>query len=75
MSITTRVSPYKVNVRKDGDGFKLYNYDAIAGERLRKGEGFPFRKQGWNRYTKLSDAEAAAVRLQKYLDAQKGATK
>lgn len=73
MSISTRVSPYKVNVRKVGARtWMLYNYDAVAGERLRKGDGFPFRSEGWNTYTKLKDAEVAAERLQKYLDNQKG---
>lgn len=75
MSIRNPISPYRVNVRKDGRGYVLYNYDAICGDRLIKGPGFPFRTEGWNRYTSLKKAEAAAGRLQKYLDAQEDVRK
>ncbi len=70
MSACSGASPYKINVRKSGRIWKLYNYSAICGDRLIKGPGFPFRNEGWNTYTKLKDAEAAAVRLQAYLDKQ-----
>ncbi len=43
--------------------------------RLRKGGSFPFQKDGWNSYTKKSDAEYAAERLQTYLDEQDGPKK
>lgn len=75
MSRLNGASPYKINVRKDGRKYVLYNYDSIAGDRLYHGGAFPFTKEGWSTHTTLKAAEAAAERLQEYLDRQEGTKK
>lgn len=75
MSACKGASPYKINIRKEGRVWRLYNFDMICGERLYHGGAFPFTKEGWNTRTTLKAAEAAAERLQKYLDDQEGVKK
>ena len=75
MSQLNGASPYKISVRKEGRKFVLYNFDGIAGDRLYHGGAFPFTRDGWNTYTTMKAAEAAAERLQAYLDKQEGTKK
>lgn len=70
---------YKINVQpvfsEAGEAvFRLYNFNDPAGYRLRKGETqgnpWPFRKlTNWTEYEDEAKAEAAAAKLQKYLEA------
>jgi hypothetical protein len=60
---------YSINVRPEGARWRLYNYDAPAGDRLIKSRPFPFTKDNWKIHDTEREANVAAKRLQKYLDA------
>lgn len=65
-------SDYRINIRKENGDFILYNHDAIAGDRLFKGEVkgnfWPFKEIDWNRYKTERDAVTAKKALQSYLE-------
>lgn len=74
---------FHINVRHEPEEkpthpFVLYNHDAIVGYRHVRGDGFPLKEDpssrkfewncGFNRYKTKGEADAAAKRLQDYLD-------
>lgn len=68
---------HDINVRKIGKSHVLFDKDYICGLRLFKGDGdgalWPFTgNTTWMRYDKKTDADKAAVKLQKYLDVREG---
>lgn len=75
------MSRYHINSRKEGGEFRLFNFDAIAGNRLyhgepkRAGATWPFNNDAWNHFKTKAEADTAGARLQRYLEATEPETK